>query len=89
MTFNNLLPGDGEPLKTQYVDQQQEILFNWRSDHEEESFPRGEDSVQSSGKKRKASSKEKYRKKKVKESGEMEKHEESGSREERSSKKKS
>ncbi|XP_031284064.1 terminal nucleotidyltransferase 4B-like isoform X2 [Pistacia vera] len=88
MTFNNLLPGAGEPLQTQHVDQQQEILCNWQSDYEEESFPRGDDSAQSSEKKRKASSKEKSRKKKVKESGEIERHEESGSRKERSSKKK-
>ncbi|XP_044473777.1 terminal nucleotidyltransferase 4B [Mangifera indica] len=72
MTFNNLLPGDGEPLQKQYVDQQQEILCNWQSVYEEESFPRGDYSAQSSRKKRRASSKEKSRKKKVKDSGEME-----------------
>lgn len=84
MTFNNLLPGDGEPLQKQYVDRQQEILCNWQSDYEEESFPRGDD--QSSRKKLKTSFKEKSRKKKVKESGKMERHEESGSRKEKTKK---
>ncbi|KAK2639080.1 hypothetical protein Ddye_026875 [Dipteronia dyeriana] len=88
VTFNSLLPGAGEPLQTKYGDQQ-EILCNWQSNYEEESFPRGDGSAQSSGKKRKDASKEKSRKKKKKkETDELEKQEESGSRKEKGTKKK-
>ncbi|KAH7544147.1 hypothetical protein JRO89_XS15G0116900 [Xanthoceras sorbifolium] len=87
VTFNSLLPGAGEPLQTRYGDQQ-EIFCNWQSNYEEESFPRGDGSAESSGKKRKASSKEKSskKKKKKKETKELEKQEESGSRKEKSKK---
>ncbi|KAE9458117.1 hypothetical protein C3L33_09983, partial [Rhododendron williamsianum] len=74
MTFNNLLPGAGEPLQANF-DDQQEIYCNWKLDDEEEPLPRGklnfddESTPSSSGKKRKASKEEK-RAKKVKENGE-------------------
>lgn len=86
MTFNNLLPGAGEPLQANF-DDQQEIYCNWKLDDEEEPLPRGklnfddESTPYSSGKKRKASKEEK-RAKKVKENGE-----ESGSRKEKGKKK--
>ncbi|KAF7140870.1 hypothetical protein RHSIM_Rhsim06G0197900 [Rhododendron simsii] len=86
MTFNNLLPGAGEPLHANFNDQQ-EIYCNWKLDDEEEPLPRGklnfddESTPSSSGKKRKASKEEK-RAKKVKENGE-----ESGSRKEKGKKK--
>ncbi|ESR65122.1 hypothetical protein CICLE_v10008024mg [Citrus x clementina] len=88
ITFNNLLPGAGEPLQTHFGDQR-EIMCNWQSDYEEESFPRGNGSVQSSGKKRKAFSKEKSTsKKKTEETGESKSREEGGSKKEKSGKKK-
>lgn len=75
VTFNNLLPGAGEPLQQEYSDQQG-LYCNWRLDEdEEEPLPRGngvvEDggSAESSGKKRKKSSKGKKVLKKLKESG--------------------
>lgn len=86
MTFNNLLPGAGEPLQANF-DDQQEIYCNWKLDDEEEPLPRGKlnfddaSTPSSSGKKRKASKEEKYAKK-VKENGE-----ESGSRKEKGKKK--
>lgn len=86
MTFSSLLAGAGEPSQTHYGDQQ-EILCNWQSDNYEESFPRGNGSAHSSGKKRKAASKEKSGKK-LKETGEVERHEESGSKTDKSGKKK-
>ena len=86
VTFNSLLPGAGEPLQAQY--DQQEILCNWQLDYEEP-LPRGGDitcdfSEYSSGKKRKASTKEKFGKKKVKENGDVgsSRHQENGSRKE-------
>lgn len=91
MTFNSLLPGAGEPLQHQYGDQQ-EILCNWQVD-EEELLPRGNgmagESSHSSGKKRKASSKEKSGKK-VKDNQEAGKvrYEENGSMGEKGMKKK-
>lgn len=93
VTFSSLLPGAGEPLQSNYG--QQEILCNWQLDDEEEALPRGgghagDGSAHSSGKKRKASSKEKSRKKKSKENGDIGKvrHDESGSKQEKSTKKK-
>lgn len=93
VTFSSLLPGAGEPLQSNYG--QQEILCNWQLDDEEEALPRGgghagDGSAHSSGKKRKASSKEKSRKKKSKENGDIGKvrHDESGSKKEKSTKKK-
>lgn len=86
MTFNNLLPGAGEPLQANF-DDRQEIYCNWKLDDEEEPLPRGKLSFDdgstppSSGKKRKVSKEEK-RAKKVKENGE-----ESGSRKEKGKKK--
>lgn len=86
MTFNNLLPGAGEPLQANF-DDQQEIYCNWKLDDEEEPLPRGKlnfddaSTPSSSGKKRKASKEEKCAKK-VKENGE-----ESGSRKEKGKKK--
>ncbi|KAH7851322.1 hypothetical protein Vadar_009801 [Vaccinium darrowii] len=86
MTFNNLLPGAGEPLQANF-DGQQEIYCNWKLDDEEEPLPRGKlnfddgNTASSSGKKRKASKEEK-RAKKAKENGE-----ESGSRKEKGKKK--
>ncbi|XP_057970535.1 uncharacterized protein LOC131159538 isoform X2 [Malania oleifera] len=84
MTFNNLLPGAGEPLRPQRWDQQ-EILCNWQlDDAEEEPLPRGsgiagDRSAHTFGKKRKA--KERLGKK-VREDWEVGKgwHEENGSR---------
>ncbi|KAH9802691.1 nucleotidyltransferase family protein [Citrus sinensis] len=87
ITFNNLLPGAGEPLQTHFGDQR-DIMCNWQSDYEEESFPRGNGSVQSSGKKRKAFSKEKTSKKKTEETGESKSRGEGGSKKEKSGKKK-
>ncbi|KAH9802710.1 nucleotidyltransferase family protein [Citrus sinensis] len=88
ITFNSLLPGAGEPLKTHFGDQR-EIMCNWQSDYEEESFARGNGSVQSCGKRRKAFSKEKSTsKKKTEEIGESKSHEEGGSKKEKSGKKK-
>lgn len=93
VTFSSLLPGAGEPLQSNYG--QQEIMCNWQLDDEEEALPRGgghagDGSAHSSGKKRKASSKEKSRKKKSKENGDIGKvrHDESGSKKEKSTKKK-
>ncbi|XAR68338.1 Polynucleotide adenylyltransferase [Bertholletia excelsa] len=93
VTFNNLLPGAGEPLQLQ---DQQEIYCNWQLDEEEEPLPRGngiaedENAPSSSGKKRKALKEEKPAKKakangKVGNAG----HEESrsGSRKEKGKKK--
>ncbi|EXB51373.1 PAP-associated domain-containing protein 5 [Morus notabilis] len=73
VTFDSLLPGAGEPLNTQYG--QQEMLCNWQLD-DEEPLPRGGDlagdpSEYSSGKKRRASAKEKSGKKKVKDNGDV------------------
>lgn len=70
VTFDNLLPGAGEPLESQY--DHQELLCNWRLNDEEEPLPRGDVNEHSSGKKRKTS-KEKSSKKKVKDYGEEEK----------------
>ncbi|KAH7860969.1 hypothetical protein Vadar_020089 [Vaccinium darrowii] len=87
MTFNNLLPGAGEPLQANF-DSQQEIYCNWKLDDEEEPLPRGKlnfdggNTPSSSGKKRKKASKEEKRAKKAKENGE-----ESGSRKGKSKKK--
>ncbi|CAL5341950.1 hypothetical protein CsSME_00026433 [Camellia sinensis var. sinensis] len=94
MTFNNLLPGAGEPLEIHNGDPQ-ELCCNWRLDDEEEPLPRGNGIVEyasmpsSSGKKRKSSSKEEKRSKKAKENGETGKvkHEESGSVKEKGKKK--
>ncbi|GFZ05735.1 nucleotidyltransferase family protein [Actinidia rufa] len=94
ITFNNLLPGAGEPLQANY-DDQQEIYCNWQLDDEEAPLPRGNgirndgSTPSSSGKKRKAASEEKVAKK-VKENGESGKirHEESDSRKEKGKKKK-
>ncbi|KAG6793839.1 hypothetical protein POTOM_003063 [Populus tomentosa] len=93
VTFSSLLPGAGEPLQSNYG--QQEIMCNWQLDDEEEALPRGgghagDGSAHSSGKKRKASSKEKSRKKKSKENGDIGKvrHDDSGSKKEKSTKKK-
>lgn len=93
VTFNSLLPGAGEPLHTQYG--QQEMLCNWQLD-DEEPLPRGggivgDASEHSSGKKRKkASAKEKTGKKKIKDSSDVgsSRHQENGSRKEKSVKKK-
>lgn len=41
VTFNNLLPGAGEPSQEQYGDR--DMLCNWRFDDEEEPLPRGID----------------------------------------------
>ncbi|RYR43857.1 hypothetical protein Ahy_A08g040253 isoform C [Arachis hypogaea] len=86
VTFDSLLPGAGEPLEEQYGEQ--DMLYNWQFDYEEEPLPRGNDdgaepSTRSSTRKRKTSSKEKSSKK-VKENGEYKKvrNEESGSRKE-------
>ncbi|KAK3037945.1 hypothetical protein RJ639_031836, partial [Escallonia herrerae] len=90
VTFNNLLPGAGEPLHQEYGEQQG-LFCNWQLDNEEEApLPRGkgiaEDaSGQSSGKKRKVY-KEKKHVKKAKENGGV-RHEENGSRKEKSTKK--
>ncbi|PON81852.1 nucleotidyl transferase [Trema orientale] len=85
LTFNSLLPGAGEPLQPRY--DEQEILCNWYAD--EEPLPRGGDSAgdfseHSSGKKRKAYTKEKSGKKRVKENGDVGSsgHRENGSRKE-------
>ncbi|KAJ7981731.1 non-canonical poly(A) RNA polymerase PAPD5 [Quillaja saponaria] len=93
VTFNSLLPGAGEPLQ-QYPDQQ-DILCNWQLDYEEEPLPRGldnangESSAHSSGKKRKASSKEKSGKNgKAKMEVGMVTNEKNGSRKEKNIKKK-
>ncbi|KAJ7014722.1 hypothetical protein NC653_004120 [Populus alba x Populus x berolinensis] len=93
VTFSSLLPGAGEPLQSNYG--QQEIMCNWQLDDEEEALTRGgghagDGSAHSSGKKRKASSKEKSRKKKSKENGDIGKvrHDDSGSKKEKSTKKK-
>ncbi|CAL5402994.1 unnamed protein product [Camellia sinensis] len=94
MTFNNLLPGAGEPLELHNGDPQ-ELCCNWRLDDEEEPLPRGNGIVEyasmpsSSGKKRKSSSKEEKGSKKAKENGETGKvkHEESGSVKEKGKKK--
>lgn len=93
VTFSSLLPGAGEPLQSNYG--QQEIMCNWQLDDEEEALPRGgghagDGSAHSSGKKRKASSKEKSRKKKSKENGDIGKvrHDDSSSKKEKSTKKK-
>ncbi|XP_059662632.1 uncharacterized protein LOC132308542 [Cornus florida] len=40
MTFSNLLPGAGEPLRQQY-DDEQDIYCNWQLNDEEEPLPRG------------------------------------------------
>ncbi|CAK9167169.1 unnamed protein product [Ilex paraguariensis] len=92
VTFNNLLPGAGEPLQQQ-CSNQQGIYCNWQIDDEEPPLPRGNaivdaSSAQSSGKKRK-SSKEKKVVKKVKENGDlgMVRHQENGFRKEKSVKK--
>ncbi|KAK7856579.1 non-canonical poly(a) rna polymerase papd5 [Quercus suber] len=93
VTFNSLLPGAGEPLQHQYGEQQ-EILCNWQLGDEEEPLPRANymagESSRSSGKKRKASSKEKTNKKAKENGGELGKvrHEENGSRKENGVKKK-
>ncbi|CAK7327636.1 unnamed protein product [Dovyalis caffra] len=93
VTFSSLLPGAGEPLQSNYG--QQEILCNWQLGDEEEALPRGggvagDGSACSSGKKRKVSSKEKPGRKKLKENGDIGKvrHDESGSKKEKSAKKK-
>ncbi|KAJ8755076.1 hypothetical protein K2173_016705 [Erythroxylum novogranatense] len=77
LSFNSLIPGAGEPLQMLYDNE--EILDNWQFD-EEEALPRGNgiakyNSGQSTGKKRKASTKEKCGKKKSKENGEVRKAE--------------
>ncbi|KAK2968459.1 hypothetical protein RJ640_004465 [Escallonia rubra] len=90
VTFNNLLPGAGEPLHQEYGEQQG-LFCNWQLDNEEEApLPRGkgtaEDATEhSSGKKRKVY-KEKKHVKKAKENGGV-RHEENGSRKEKSTKK--
>uniref|UniRef100_A0A803MHC9 polynucleotide adenylyltransferase n=1 Tax=Chenopodium quinoa TaxID=63459 RepID=A0A803MHC9_CHEQI len=72
LTFNNLLPGAGEALDSQY-DEKQDILCNWQfdNDYEEEPLPRGGNaecsSPSSSGKKRKTSKSKSFVK--VKENG--------------------
>ncbi|XP_022717113.1 non-canonical poly(A) RNA polymerase PAPD5-like [Durio zibethinus] len=93
ITFSSLLPGAGEPLQTMSADQQ-DILCNWHLD-DEEPLPRGDgnaghDSAQSSGRKRKSSSKERHKKKKVKENGDVRKiwHEETVSEKKRVSERK-
>ena len=73
VTFNSLLPGAGEQLQQNNGDQ--DMLCNWHLDCEEEPLPRGIDPgieapKHSSGKKRKASSKENSSKK-IKENGEL------------------
>ncbi|KAH7512543.1 hypothetical protein FEM48_Zijuj12G0101600 [Ziziphus jujuba var. spinosa] len=68
VTFDSLLPGAGEPLESQYG--QQELLCNWQLNVEEEPLPRGDANEHSSGKKRKVS-KEKSGKKKAKDNGEV------------------
>ncbi|XP_021649560.2 uncharacterized protein LOC110641964 [Hevea brasiliensis] len=82
VTFDALLPGAGEPIQSHH-DDHQEILGNWLLDDEE--LPRGggvagDGDAQSSGKKRKSSSKDKFRK--IKENGDVGKisHEENGSK---------
>lgn len=73
VAFNSLLPGAGLPL---HLEQEgQEFMCNWQMDDEDDPLPRGGDSGaaergQSSGKKRKSSSKEKSGKK-AKENGEV------------------
>ncbi|XP_052886632.1 uncharacterized protein LOC108480128 [Gossypium arboreum] len=66
VTFSNLLPGAGEPLQT-LNGEKQDILCNWQFD-DEEPLPRGDRnagdvSAQSSGRKRKSSSKGRHKKK--------------------------
>jgi non-canonical poly(A) RNA polymerase PAPD5/7 len=90
VTFNSLLPGAGEPLHQS--GDQQGILCNWQVD-EEELLPRGNGMVgetsHSSGKKRKASSKEKSGKKvKNKQEAGKVRQEENGSMGEKGTKKK-
>lgn len=93
VTFNNLLPGAGEPLQQEYNDQQG-FYCNWQLDNEEEPLPRGKSigedgSAQSSGMKRKVS-KVKKLVKKLKDDGDVGvfRHEESASRNEKGVKKK-
>ncbi|XVF78420.1 hypothetical protein PTKIN_Ptkin14bG0131100 [Pterospermum kingtungense] len=95
VTFSSLLPGAGEPVQTPLRVEQQDMLCNWQLD-DEEPLPRGNDnaehvSAQSTGRKRKSSSKERHRKKKVKENGDVRKvsHEETVPKKEKSSRKKS
>ncbi|XP_021894688.1 non-canonical poly(A) RNA polymerase PAPD5 isoform X2 [Carica papaya] len=90
VTFSSLLPGAGEPLQSDYG-VQPELLCNWQFD-EEEPLPRGDVvaanvSAESSGRKRKVSSKDKSRKKKVNENEEVG-NQENSLRKERSAKKK-
>ncbi|KAJ4843323.1 hypothetical protein Tsubulata_020929 [Turnera subulata] len=93
VTFNSLLPGAGEPLESVYG-HQQDMMCNWQLDYEEP-LPRGgevigDGSAESSGKKRRAPTKEKSRKKKLKENGDvgMVGVDENGSRKEMGTKKK-
>ncbi|XWS11040.1 hypothetical protein CRYUN_Cryun38cG0049500 [Craigia yunnanensis] len=95
VTFNSLLPGAGEPLQSPLYVEQQDILCNWQLD-DEEPLPRGDGnagdlSAQSSGRKRKSSSKERHKRKKVKENGDGRKVwlEETVSKKEKSTRKKS
>ncbi|KAB2095786.1 hypothetical protein ES319_A01G063800v1 [Gossypium barbadense] len=94
VTFSNLLPGAGEPLQT-LNGEKQDILCNWQFD-DEEPLPRGDRnagdiSAQSSGRKRKSSSKGRHKKKKIKEIIDVTKDwdEEKFSKNEKSSRKKS
>ncbi|XP_010242910.1 PREDICTED: non-canonical poly(A) RNA polymerase PAPD5 [Nelumbo nucifera] len=91
VTFNSLLPGAGEPLQPQFMNEQ-EILCNWQLD-DEDPLPRGngifgEDSGSYSSRERKAL-KERLRSQ-VKENGEVVnfRHEENGSRKDKTPKKK-
>ncbi|GFS34566.1 hypothetical protein Acr_00g0034720 [Actinidia rufa] len=92
---SRFLPGAGEPLQANY-DDQQEIYCNWQLDDEEEPLPRGNgirndgSTPSSSGKTRKAPSKEEKVAKKVRENRESGKirHEESDSRKDKGKKKK-
>lgn len=91
VTFNTLLPGAGEPLQQQYGEQ--DMLYNWQLDDEEEPLPRGiegssEPSKRPSSKKRKSGSKEKSSKK-LKENGDSRMvRNENGSRKEKGIRKK-
>lgn len=96
VTFNNLLPGAGEPLQQEY-DEQQGLYCNWQlGGDDEEPLPRGngiaEDGIttpQSSGKKRKVSKEKKRNAKKLKENGDtgLVKREEKESKKEKGMKK--
>ncbi|XP_050217247.1 uncharacterized protein LOC126668071 isoform X2 [Mercurialis annua] len=86
VTFSSLLPGAGEPIQSHY--DHQEILGNWQLDDDEGDLPRGgriaeDGGAESSGKKRKSSSKDKHAKREENGHAGNVGREESGSRKDR------